>query len=338
MDDGLPVVAGIGGDVDLAAGGAEVDAAGVEGVDGHGVAEDVDVAIVLGEAVGEGFPFVAAGAAAVDAELALGGVVLGVALDGGDVDGVGLVGMDCDGEAEVAGEIAADLLPELAGVVAAHDVPVFLHEEDVGAGGMEGDAVDAVADLGGGVGEFEVGLEAVINRPPGLAGIVGAEGAGGGDGGVEAAAVDGVNDEGVQAHAAGAGLPEGAFGGAKGGEFLPGVAPIGGAKEGGIFHAGVDGIGIVEEGLEVPDAFEFPRVLGAVVPFVRADFALVLKVVADGFPSEAAIVGALDDLAEPTAGLGGVEALGIHGGAFDVVDFPSAEVGSGDGPVAAGCV
>ncbi len=44
-------------------------------------------------------------------------------------------------------------------------------------------------DLGGGVGELEVGFEAVIDGPPGLASIVGAEGAGGGDGGVEAAAV-----------------------------------------------------------------------------------------------------------------------------------------------------
>src|SRR5262249_41740880 len=50
-DDGGPGVAGIGRAVDLAAGGSEVDAAGVEGVDGHGVAEDVDVAVLLRQAL-----------------------------------------------------------------------------------------------------------------------------------------------------------------------------------------------------------------------------------------------------------------------------------------------
>ena len=42
---------------------------------------------------------------------------------------------------------------ELAGVVAAHDVPVLLHEEDVRARGMHGQAVNAVADLGGWIGD-----------------------------------------------------------------------------------------------------------------------------------------------------------------------------------------
>ena len=76
VDDGGPVVAGIGRAVDLAAGGAEVDAAVVERVDGHGVAEDVDVAVLLRQALGERFPFVAAGVAAVDAEFAFGREVL----------------------------------------------------------------------------------------------------------------------------------------------------------------------------------------------------------------------------------------------------------------------
>ncbi len=105
----------------------------VERVDGHGVAQDVDVAVLLGEAVGERLPLVAAGAAAEDAELAIEGEVLGVALDGDDVDGFGLVGVDVDDEAEVGGQIAADLVPVVAGVVGAHDVPVLLHEERVGA-------------------------------------------------------------------------------------------------------------------------------------------------------------------------------------------------------------
>ena len=62
--------------VDLAAGGAEVDAARIERVDGHRVAQDVDVAVSLRQAFGERLPLVAAGAAAVDAELAFGRIVL----------------------------------------------------------------------------------------------------------------------------------------------------------------------------------------------------------------------------------------------------------------------
>ena len=58
-----------GGCVDLAAGRAEVDAALVERVDGHGVAQDVDVAVLLREALGQRLPLVAAAAAAVDAQL-----------------------------------------------------------------------------------------------------------------------------------------------------------------------------------------------------------------------------------------------------------------------------
>ena len=72
---------------------------------------------------------------------------------GHDVDGLGLVGVDVDDEAEVGRQVAADLVPVVAGVVAAHDVPVLLHEQHVGARAVHGDAVDAVADLGVGVGD-----------------------------------------------------------------------------------------------------------------------------------------------------------------------------------------
>ena len=58
--------------VDLAARRAEVDAARVERVDRHRVAQDVDVAVLLRQPFGQRFPLVAAGAAAVDAQLAVG--------------------------------------------------------------------------------------------------------------------------------------------------------------------------------------------------------------------------------------------------------------------------
>src|SRR5215475_3950227 len=104
MHDGVPRIAAVGRAVDLSARGAKVDAAGVELVHGHGVAQDVDVAISLWEALGEGFPLIAAGTAAVDAELAVERKVFAVALDGDDVDSFRFVGVDVDDEAEIGGE------------------------------------------------------------------------------------------------------------------------------------------------------------------------------------------------------------------------------------------
>ena len=57
----------------LPAGRAEVDAARIERVDRHRVAQHVDVAVLLREAVGERLPLVPAGAAAEDASLPSGG-------------------------------------------------------------------------------------------------------------------------------------------------------------------------------------------------------------------------------------------------------------------------
>ena len=135
----------------------------------------------------------------------------------------------------------------------------------------------------------------------------------------------GIEQDGVQAHAAGAGLPVGAGAvAAQSGEFLPGLAAVGGAEEGGVFDAGVDGVGIGERRLEMPDALELPGVRRAVVPLVRAGNAVVDELVADRLPGLAAVARALDQLAEPAAGLRGVEAVRIDGRALEVVDLPAA--------------
>ena len=103
VNDGVPRVASVIGAVDLAARSAEVDAAGVEFVHGHGVAKDVDVAIFLRESLGQGFPFVATGAAAIYAELAFVDKAFAIAFDGDDIDGFRFVGVDVDHETEVGG-------------------------------------------------------------------------------------------------------------------------------------------------------------------------------------------------------------------------------------------
>src|SRR5690606_29771225 len=100
----------------------------------------------LWKTVGERLPLVPPRAAPIDAQLALGRVVLRVAQDRHDVDRLRLMGMHGDREAEVRGEVAAHLPPALAGVVAPADVPVLLHEERFGTGRVHRDLVDAVSD------------------------------------------------------------------------------------------------------------------------------------------------------------------------------------------------
>src|SRR4051812_13365732 len=90
----------------------------------------------------------------------------------------------------------------------------------------------------------------------------------------------------------------------------------------------------------MPDALERPRPRRAVVEQVLADGALVdelvalaarhavgafLRAAARGLPGLAAVGGALDDLPEPAAGLGGIDPLRIGGGALHVVDLPPRE-------------
>src|SRR6516225_10087863 len=89
-------------------------------------------------------------------------------------------------------------------------------------------------------------------------------------------------------------------------EFEPVLAAVGGAEEGSIFNAGVDGVGVSERWLDVPHALELPRVRGPVVPLMGAGRALVGELIADRIPCDAAVIGALDHLPEPTAGLRGV--------------------------------
>ncbi len=156
--------------------------------------------------------------------------MLPVALDGDDVDGLRLVGVNVDHEAEVGRQVAADFLPRVAGVVAAHHVPVLLHEEHVRARAVHGDVVNAVADLGVRVGDV-LGMQSLVDGAPGLAAVVGTEGTGGRDGDVDPSGVAGIQNDGVEAQPTGAWLPLGSCAmAAQSGEFLPVLSAIGRAE------------------------------------------------------------------------------------------------------------
>src|SRR5205823_12794234 len=116
-----------------------------------------------------------------------------------DINRVGLVGMNIDDKSKVSRKVAADLVPVLAGIVGAQHIPVLLHEERIGTRPMKRNAVNAVANLGVLIGNV-LRPESAVDRLPGLAAVIGAEGAGSGDGDVHAFGVAGINEEIGRAH------------------------------------------------------------------------------------------------------------------------------------------
>src|SRR5437773_1422175 len=74
--------------------------------------------------------------------------MLGIAFDRYDVNRFRLMRMHVDRKSEIARQIAADLMPRSARVIAAHHVPVLLHEQRVRTRRMHRDPMHAVTDLG----------------------------------------------------------------------------------------------------------------------------------------------------------------------------------------------
>src|SRR5207248_9547385 len=93
-----------------------------------------------------------------------------------------------------------------------------------------------------------------------------------------------VDQNGVETHSARARLPtRTGVVLAQTGKFAPRFAAVFRFEKRCVFHAGVNMIDIVERRLEMPDAFEFPRVLRAVVPLMRARNSVVNELVALAF-------------------------------------------------------
>ena len=241
-------------------------------------------------------------------------------------------------EAEIGGQVAADLVPGIAGVVAAHHVPVLLHEQHVRTRGVHGDVVHAVAHFGAQVGNV-AGPQATVDGLPRDAAVVGAEGARGRDGDEDSPGIGGIEKDGVQTHPAGAWLParSGAVA-AQSGKLLPGLAGVGGAEQGSVLNPGVDAIRVLQRRLQVPDPRELPRVRRAVVPLVSAGHAIVDKLVAHRHPRLTAIARALDRLPVPARPLGGIEAVRVGGRPLEVINLPAPKVGTGNFPLLASCV
>src|SRR4029077_13855811 len=92
---------------------------------------------------------------------------------------------------------------------------------------------------------------------------------------------------------------------AQGGQFLPGAPAVAAPEQAGVLDPRVDRVRVVKRRLEVPDPGDLPRVRRAVVPLVRARLAFVAEVASGRRPGCAAVVGSLDSLAQPAAGVAG---------------------------------
>ena len=194
------------------------------------------------------------------------------------------------------------------------------------------DPVNAVADLGIRIGMYWR-LQAPVDRPPGLAAVVGPECARGRDGDEDPIGIARVQQDRVKAQAAGPRVPAGPDScPRKPGSSCHDLAAVGRAEQRRVFDSGVHRVGFGQRRLEMPHPLELPRVRRAVVPLVGARDAVVDELVADRLPRLAAVVGPLNHLAEPAAGLRGVEPVRVGRRAFEVVDLPAAEVRAVDLP------
>src|ERR1044072_116761 len=111
---------------------------------------------------------------------------------------------------------------------------------------MQRDAMNAVADFSRWIRDA-LRVQALVNRLPVRAGVVAAKRTGSGDRHEHPGAILWIQEDGVQAHPAGARLPlrSGAVT-AQSGEFAPALAAVTRAKQRCIFNARVNRIGIVE--------------------------------------------------------------------------------------------
>ena len=133
--------------------------------------------------------------------------------------------MDGDRETEIGRQVAADLVPESAGIVASHDIPMFLHEQGIWMRGciamLWTQCPTSASGSGSSKGESRpllIGFQ--LNPPSSVRNTPAAEMA------RRFAWILRIKQNGVQAHPAGSRLPEIAFDIPQSGELLPGLPAI----------------------------------------------------------------------------------------------------------------
>ncbi len=137
---------------------------------------------------------------------------------------------------------------------------------------------------------------------------------------------------------------------------MPAGSTVGRAKQRRVFHSRINGVGFGERRLQMPHSLKLPRMLRAVVPLMRGErlagfrrtvvdelvalplgkaFRRFLRLAARRLPGLAAIVGALDDLPKPAAGLRGIQPVRIGRRSLHVIDLPAGKMRAADFPLVA---
>ena len=101
-----------------------------------------------------------------------------------------------------------------------------------------------MTDFGIRIGQFVLRDQAFVCRLPCLAGVVAPECAGSRNGHKDSIRVGPVQDNSVQAHAAGTRLPELALGAPQSCQFLPRCSAVRGLEQRRVLRAGIDRIGV----------------------------------------------------------------------------------------------
>src|SRR5690606_20756994 len=134
---------------------------------------------------------------------------------------------------------------------------------------MEGNAVHAVTNFRFGVRNV-FRMQSAIYRLPGLSTVICAESACSGDRDEHPLRIDGIKKYRMEAHTTRAGLPlRSRHVAAEAGKFFPRLSAVGRLEQCRILCAGIHSVRIIKGGFQVPYAFEFPRMLRAVVPLMR---------------------------------------------------------------------
>ena len=149
---------------------------------------------------------------------------------------------------------------------------------------MHGDIMYTMSDLGGRIRNFVIGLQALIDGPPGFSAVLGAERTRRGDGDEDSLWITRVQEDRMQAHSACTWLPEVSFYFAQPGQFPPRLAAVRGTEQSSVLHSSIYRIAIGQGRFESPHPFEFPGMLRAVVQQVCAWGAIVGKLVSHGLP------------------------------------------------------
>src|SRR5579859_3493028 len=269
--DQLPRVASVAAGEDLAGVRADIDAARVERVAGHAVAQHAQRDAGAGrQAVSERLPALAAVARAIDGEVVAEVVpVLGFH-DG--KDRVGVLAINRDGEAELGRQIVLDVRPFVAAVEGLVDAAVVLLIQHVGIGRVLQHAMQALAEVGIYV-RLEAGARALVGEGPRLAAVLGAITARRRDAHPHPFGIRVVRHDGVQAHATSTRIPVLARGMAhQAGVQLPRLAAVAALPQAGGVHADVDSAGLAR-----PTRLDYPDVLELVTTlFWELDAALRL--------------------------------------------------------------